>query len=94
MLFPVKRADVAAQSDYLRQEKYDRIEEWEEVYKEILADRQCIRLKDLAINGKDLLDMGYKPGPGIGKTLQSLLELVLDHPEYNTRERLEAEIKK
>ena len=94
MLFPVKRADVAAQSDYLRQEKYDRIEEWEEVYKEILADRQCIHLKDLAINGKDLLDMGYKPGPGIGKTLQSLLELVLDHPEYNTRERLEAEIKK
>ncbi|MBR1854853.1 MAG: CCA tRNA nucleotidyltransferase [Lachnospiraceae bacterium] len=93
MLFPVKRADVAAQSDYLRQEKLAMIDAWERIYQEILANQQCINLKDLAISGKDLIALGYKPGPDMGETLQNLLELVLDHPEYNTKDRLIEEVK-
>ena len=45
-------------------------------------------LKDLAINGNDLLQHGYAPGPKIGEKLNELLELVLDEPELNTREEL------
>lgn len=45
-------------------------------------------LKDLAINGNDLIQNGYAPGPKIGEKLNELLELVLDEPELNTREEL------
>ncbi len=32
---------------------------------------------------------GIEPGPEIGEILDGLLETVLDHPDYNTREKLE-----
>jgi len=45
-------------------------------------------LKDLAINGKDLMQMGMKPGPEIGQILAKLLDLVIESPELNTRDEL------
>lgn len=45
-------------------------------------------LKDLAINGHDLIERGYQPGPKIGEKLNELLELVLDDPSLNTRDEL------
>jgi tRNA nucleotidyltransferase (CCA-adding enzyme) len=46
------------------------------------------RLRDLAINGDDLLASGYEAGPAIGRTLQSLLDEVVRDPSLNTRETL------
>jgi tRNA nucleotidyltransferase (CCA-adding enzyme) len=45
--------------------------------------------KDLAINGKDLMNLGYPEGPILGTILKDLVELVLDDPSLNTRESLE-----
>jgi tRNA nucleotidyltransferase (CCA-adding enzyme) len=50
--------------------------------------RQPHRLKDLAVDGSDLIELGYKPGPGLGRALQELLRDVVDEPERNTRETL------
>lgn len=48
-----------------------------------------ITAKALAVNGKDVLDhLKIKPGPKVGQVLAALLEVVLDRPEENTRERL------
>lgn len=45
--------------------------------------------KDLAINGKDLLEAGIvTPGPSVGRVLATLLESVLDDPELNQRDAL------
>ena len=44
---------------------------------EILAEESCLGLKDLAVNGRDLMALGYV-GPEIGRMLQRLLERVLD----------------
>jgi tRNA nucleotidyltransferase/poly(A) polymerase len=46
------------------------------------------RLRDLAVNGDDLLALGVADGPPVGAALRALLELVVDDPEANTRERL------
>lgn len=54
----------------------------------ILAEKKVLSLKDLAINGKDLMDRGIKPGKYMGLLLGELLEAVLDDPELNTREKL------
>jgi tRNA nucleotidyltransferase (CCA-adding enzyme) len=44
---------------------------------------------DLAIDGHDLIDeLGLKPGKLIGTILQTLLEIVLENPEKNTKEIL------
>ncbi|MDO8519509.1 MAG: HD domain-containing protein [Deltaproteobacteria bacterium] len=44
--------------------------------------------KDLAVNGHDLIAMGYKPGPIMGKIQAFLVDRVLDEPELNTKETL------
>ena len=38
--------------------------------------------------GKDLIATGMKPGPQMGAVLQELLEMVLDQPEMNEKEKL------
>jgi len=54
----------------------------------VLNEKQAFSLKDLAVNGRDLIDMGIKPGKTIGIILGELLETVLDDPAQNTRETL------
>ncbi|MCM1025097.1 MAG: HD domain-containing protein [Roseburia sp.] len=87
-LFEVKRADLAAQSDYLREEKQERLKNWEEMYEEVQRQKQCVSLKTLAVSGSDLIAAGMKPGRELGAVLQGLLELVLEEPSRNTREEL------
>ncbi len=87
-LLLVKKADVMAQSLYMREEKLEGIEEWRRFYEEIKEKEQCVSLKELAVTGSDLIAAGRKPGKELGNVLQALLELVLEHPEYNTKEKL------
>jgi putative nucleotidyltransferase with HDIG domain len=54
----------------------------------ILEEKQAFSLKDLAINGNDLIGVGIPPGKSIGIILGELLETVLDDPGQNTRETL------
>jgi hypothetical protein len=46
------------------------------------------RLGDLAVDGHDLIELGYVPGPALGKTLEELLKTVVDDPSHNTRDAL------
>jgi tRNA nucleotidyltransferase (CCA-adding enzyme) len=46
------------------------------------------RLADLTVDGTDLIELGYHPGPELGRTLQTLLEVVVDDPALNRRETL------
>lgn len=88
MIFTVRRADIAAQSDYMREEKLAKVAYIEKLYREILARGDAVTLKELAISGKDLIAEGMPPGRRIGETLSALLERVLDDPSLNKREIL------
>lgn len=55
---------------------------------EIRSDCDPVTLKELAVDGRDLIKAGMKPGPGLGKTLKELMDLVLDDPKRNTKEEL------
>ncbi|MBO5282594.1 MAG: HD domain-containing protein [Lachnospiraceae bacterium] len=87
-LLIVKRADILAQSDYRRQEKLELVDAWESCYQQVLAEKQCVSLKSLAVTGRDLIDAGMKPGPELGEMLQQMLAHVLEVPGDNTREKL------
>ena len=54
---------------------------------EIRAENACLTVKDLAVNGNDLLALGYQ-GKSIGETLNALLEGVLDETLPNERQAL------
>jgi tRNA nucleotidyltransferase (CCA-adding enzyme) len=57
--------------------------------KELQAERrQPHRLSDLAIDGTDLIELGLRPGPDLGRVLRDLLHDVVENPSLNTREVL------
>lgn len=56
--------------------------------RQIEKAQDALSLKDLAINGYDLIEQGMRPGPALGRILNLLLEAVLDHPELNERDQL------
>jgi hypothetical protein len=54
----------------------------------VLERKEALSLRDLAINGNDLMPLGIRPGRTMGRILHELLEAVLADPELNTREKL------
>ncbi len=87
-LFEVKLADTLAKNRYKRKEKLDYLEEYRRIYQEILDKNQCLTLRELAVDGKDLIQEGMEPGKEMGDVLEHLLDHVLEVPEDNTREKL------
>jgi tRNA nucleotidyltransferase (CCA-adding enzyme) len=51
------------------------------------------RLRDLAVDGNDLIELGFRPGPRLGGILHELLDAVVEEPGLNTREQLLAQAK-
>ena len=88
MIFTVRRADIGAQSDYLREEKLQKVAYIEKIYQEILNRKDAVTLKDLAISGSDLIAAGMPPGRQIGDALSALLDRVLEDPGLNQKEIL------
>lgn len=91
-LFPsfllVQRADALAQSDYQRQDKLDRIEKVGKLADLILEEKECFSIRDLAVNGSDLIEWGIPKGPEIGRLLHLALDAVIEEPSVNTKEWL------
>lgn len=85
-LIKLKRADTAglAPEFAVRNEHFDRLEA---MAKEILEREECFSLKHLAVNGNDLIALGFK-GKDIGKCLNLLLEAVIDGKVENEKEVL------
>lgn len=93
-IFAVKRADTLAQSMYMRQQKLDAIDQFEALYDRIIEKQVCVQKKDLALNGKDLLELGVPQGKKVGEILDLLFAQVIEEPAKNTREELLTEAKR
>lgn len=85
-LIKLQRADnMGLSPDYLfRQETYNRLEEFA---RQIIDENQCFSLKDLAVNGTDMIELGLK-GKDIGNALDFLLKAVMEEKCQNDRESL------
>lgn len=59
-----------------------------EVLQQVLDEESAFKLKDLAINGKDLIAAGYKPGKNMGRVLDALLEEVITEQICNEKNEL------
>lgn len=68
---------------------YETLRELDERIEKIRRDGDALSVKDLAVNGKELMAAGIPAGPTMGTILNQLLETVMDDPKQNERERLE-----
>lgn len=90
-IFPllfVQYSDVLAQSEFNQEEKLLRLDEAKKLIEERLEKKEAFTIKDLAVNGNDLIQAGIKPGKEIGVVLNYLLEQVLEEPERNNKDFL------
>ena len=86
-LLKIKRADIKGQNlDHI--DRLESVDELEKLYREIIDEKQCFSLKNLAVNGNDLIALGVVKGKDIGVTLNKLLEKVIDDAELNNKESL------
>lgn len=89
LLFEVKYGDIAAQSEYKREKKLEKLQAVKEIYETVLKQQQCVSLKTLAVTGRDLMEQAdMVPGKELGEMLKELLELVVEEPSLNEKEVL------
>lgn len=86
-LLKVMRADVLAQSPEYRY-RLDQIADAEETAKNLAAQKPCLSLSELQINGRTLMDIGIPQGRQLGAVLAQLLDEVIDGVTKNTQEAL------
>ncbi|MEY8418865.1 HD domain-containing protein [Oscillospiraceae bacterium 44-5] len=87
-LLEVKRADSMGQA---HEKVKDRLAELDGIragVEELAAQGQCFSLKDLAVNGRDVIAAGVAPGPEVGRVLDGLLEQVISGEVPNEQKAL------
>lgn len=86
-LLDLKAADIKGQSPkYLN--RLDDIEKIRNYVNEILKKNECFSLKDLAINGNDLIALGIPKSKKLGNMLNELLDLVIEKKLENGKDIL------
>ena len=86
-LFALRRADTSSHgTDLVPAEPLDELKERIE---QMLAREEAMHVRDLAVDGDDLMEaLGLQPGPEVGRLLNALLERVLEDPSRNRKEIL------
>ena len=87
-LLEAKRADGMGQAYELVKGHLTELEKMKAKAEEIVTQGQCFTLKDLAVNGWDVIASGVEPGPEVGRVLNGLLEQVVSGKVSNDREAL------
>jgi tRNA nucleotidyltransferase (CCA-adding enzyme) len=86
-LFELQIADIKGSAS---PHDFNKVIELREKVEEILTKEEPLTVKNLAINGHDLIDLGFTPGIEMGNILKYLLERVLENPELNTKDNLKS----
>lgn len=86
-LIEIKRADIKAHNPkYIND--LDNTYSTIDLLNEIIKQQQCFHLKDLKINGKDLIDIGIPKGIQVGVILNKLMDMIIDDDIENDRDKL------
>lgn len=92
-LLLLQEADNRAKNQKFLDDKLARLQSIYSQYLRIIAEGQPYMVSHLAINGKDMIKMGYRAGREIGDVLKILLDEVVIDPSLNTREYLVKRVK-
>ncbi len=84
----VKEADTLAQALAFQPPRLANLREVEAAAQAVLREGQCFSLKQLAVTGCDLLQLGIPQGPQVGALLEQLVQAVIDGQVENQKETL------
>jgi tRNA nucleotidyltransferase (CCA-adding enzyme) len=88
-LMKVREADASGKRvGTVNPEEQQVIDKNRALLQDAIDSQNAFSMRDLAINGNDLINMGYKPGPEIGSMLNWLLDQVISDPSLNEKETL------
>ena len=93
-LLEIRKADIRGQKLDCEQSRIDKVNNIESILEDVLQENECFSLKYLAVNGNDLMSVGYKSNKELGNTLNKLLQLVIDGDCDNEKDKLLQEAKK
>lgn len=85
-LFVLRLCDISGQNNWIV--RAGKIFDMKAILEQILEENECFKLKDLAINGKDLIQCGVPEGKTIGTILNTLLTMVIDGEINNDKDSL------
>ncbi len=86
-LIYLKRADCLSQNLKLTAPRMDYLEQLENLFFEIKENKEPFSVKNLSLNGNDLIRLGFS-GKEIGERLNFLLEQVIENPSLNEKQTL------
>lgn len=92
-ILEVQKADSYSKVEKFRDIKLNEIAELEVALDKVIAEEQCFSLRQLNINGDDLIKLGFQQGRILGETLEGLLDRVVEDEIPNDRELLIKEAK-
>ena len=88
-LLEIRKADISAQNPIYMQNRMDTVNKAEALLREILSGEHCFSMKDLAVNGRDIINtFDIKPGPELGSLLKEMLNKVIEEELPNKKEEL------
>lgn len=88
-LLEVMSADKRAQSDNSdRNQTLESIEYLKHLINQFAKEASIISIRSLAVNGNDVMAIGYPQGPEVGQILNKLLNHVLEYPDENKKDIL------
>lgn len=87
-LCDLKIADARAQTPKYGAVRIEMAQRLKEIARKLVDDEQALSVRDLAIGGHDLMDIGIPQGPQIGSVLKQLLDEVLDERVPNEQDAL------
>jgi tRNA nucleotidyltransferase (CCA-adding enzyme) len=86
LLIEAKKADNSAKHSFVLAE-IEELDGFINTARRLVEENACMHISDLAINGTDLMELGFK-GKDIGECLNSALQLIIDEKLVNSREKL------
>ena len=83
-LLALQRADYSSKGTGLHQDETVFVQT-EKLLDQLLEEEACFTVQDLAVDGRDLLELGFTPGPDLGACLEELLQQVQDESLPNEK---------
>lgn len=87
-LLEVKKADALGQNPEYIYGKLEKLNNIRMKFNKIIEEGQCFTVKDLHINGRDLMNIGVNHGKQIGIILDKLLDKIMEEESLNTKDKL------
>ena len=84
----IKKSEILFSSDEKRNYDLKLINNTISNINAIIKNNECYSLKQMNIDGRDLMELGYDKGRKIGEILNYLLDIVIKNPELNNNNEL------